>query len=629
MILSMQRFLKKNAREGLGFVMMAALIFGLVSVPVAFQKQGSSMWALRINGQPVSYARFVQEVFQYKEFISSLKSTYGQFANYILSSMGMGTDPEQIAINKLIHQELLDQLGSTIGVQVHSDYVLSKIKDREFMRNFISEASMKSDGTFDVAMLRKELSYYGMSTADFERILYTGISRDFFIKLFEIGFYVPRFDTDHVSSVRHAAHDISIIEFSYEKVLERVKKEPILEESARNYCLMRNKSSMQYWSSEYRDGVVFKVDRLAYDVVVSDRDIVSYYEQNKSKKYIKTPAKIIVQKITSSDLAQHFPEKFLSDVSNGDEYASLWQDVSPFSRGTYEEAFERAAFGLKKTGDLSPVVTLADGTSVILRLVGTVAREYKSIDSVRESIRNELSINGFKKQFIEEANTFIRQSEIERFAGRDNVVKSVISRIVQDNNDPITKHLFQIKHTGDAIAYVDKDYGYIIQLSHVYPSVEQDFEQVKDVVFNDIYAENAQQEMQKILESTQSIIQEKGVRGIIDMYGGTVLFDGVIHADKENELKKVEKYGIYSEIISFLDKPGMTYILKNEPNGILLYVKDITVSDEKLENEQLNKEFNEIVNEKLSLETNALVASFYRNATIEISELIQGNRSEE
>lgn len=631
MILSMQRFLKKNAREGLGFIMLLALVLGVISVPIAMRKADSDIWALRVNGEPVGYTRFMREVFQYKEFIASLKSTYGQFANYILSSMGMSTQPEQIAIDKLIRQELLDQLGLTIGLRVHSDYIALKIKDPEFMRNFVSESALKSDGVFDMNILRRELSHYGLSIAEFEEALNQGIKRDFLMKLFEIGFYVPQFDTNYIYSMRRAVRNIVILEFPYEHLLQRIKQEPISEEDAQNYFLIRNKSSMQYWSDEYRDGVVFKIAKASYDTTVPEQDIINYYEQHKLKKYTKTPAKVIVQKITNTDFNKQFPAASLTDILNAtdqEQYANLWQEIEPFSRGTYQESLERAAFGLKKPGDLSSVVTLDDGTSLILRLVQIVPREYMPFDAVKDAIYKELKTNTFKKQFVAETQDLIRKGDIAQFASLSDVEKVSLSRATSDSNDPLIKRLFEINRIGDAITYVDNDYGYVIQLLHIDPSAELPFEQVKQYVLDDMYAEKAHKEMGHLLNTLQSKISDQGIESVVNAYGATVLFDGQVRPDVESEMKKIEKHGVNSELITFLDKKNMAYILKTEPSGTIIYAKEVTIPQE-LTTTENNDEFREISKEKLSLETSALVASFYRNANIEINELIRGNRSEE
>lgn len=631
MILSVQRFLKKNAKEGLGFVMLAALVLGIVSVPVAFRKTESDLWALQVNGKAVSYTRFMREVFQYKEFIASIKSTYGQFANYILSSMGISEHPEQIAIDKLIRQEILDQIGATINIQPHRDYMSSKIKDPKFIRNFISEASLQPDGSLDMEKLRKELAYYGLSISEFEQELSQGIVRDFVINLLDMSFYVPRFDVSYIYKLRHAMRDIMILEFPYEKVLEHAKRTPISDDQAYNYFQIRNRSSNQYWSSERREGVVFKIDRSSYDTIVTEQEIERYYEQNKLKKYIKTPVKIVVQKITNADFEKQFSNTEFSSATireNVAQYDALWLDVEAFSRGTYEEAFERAAFGLKQPGDISPIVNLKDGTSVVLRLVRYFAREFIPFSLVRDSILKELQISGFKKQFAADANDLIKQGVVNRFADRSGVTKSFISHLSSDEGDAIKSELFAIKNVDEFAIYVDKEYGYIIQLSRIEPSVLQEFSQVKQLVLEDMYADAARNDMGVILSSAQNMINTKGITYLVEQYGAKIIFEGVIDPTNENEMKEVEKNGIYSDLLAFFDKKGMAYALRTEPAGVLLYIKDIIPKDDNNQ-ESIEKELLEIVKEKISRATSALVASFYRNATIEVNELIRGNRSDE
>src|ERR1700731_2868488 len=122
MITSIHRYLKQNSKEGLGLVILFSLVIGgLVGLPALFQKSPQHTWVIRVNKTEIPYKNFLKEVLSYQELIKSLKNTYGQFTNYLLASMGLSSNPQQIAVEKLIQQALVDQIGADIGITVSKE----------------------------------------------------------------------------------------------------------------------------------------------------------------------------------------------------------------------------------------------------------------------------------------------------------------------------------------------------------------------------------------------------------------------------------------------------------------------------------------------------------------------------
>jgi hypothetical protein len=623
MIISMHRFFKKNAKEGIGILLVVVLVIGLVGIPAAFQKTASDIWVIRVNDQTIDYKSYIREVLQYRDLIASVKSAYGQFANYLLHSMGLGGDPEQIAVEKLINQALLDQLSSQTGVVISPDYVMQKIKDPVFMKNFFSHSVIRSDGSIDQAMMKKELAQQGLSIAEFEALFLKTLSRKFFLQLSEQTLYVPQFDKSYVYRTRHAVRDLVVFELPFEFFFNKAQKETIDESEAKAYFSIRNRSSRQYWSAEMRDGIVYRFARSSYEVTISDQEMQQYYQAHKIKQYVKDPAIITVEKITDVEVQKLLPDKSLAEIAfHISDYDNLWATVEPFSRGTHEESFERAAFALKNPGDISGIVSLSDGTSVILKLVSLQPRTYKPFDSVKSTIKKELELISFKKQFVRNMDDAIKTGSIREALAKSDVQKTMLKSASSEDSALGIAQLFSIKKEDGYQVFVENDFGYVVHLEHIVPAQEQDFAVVRDMVYKDMHRERATKDLKKVAASIGSTLASEGLQGMLKAYEGKIVFEGDVNPSDAAEMKKVEKFGLYSDLLSTLDQKEMIYLLKMDLSALFVYIRNIDFQKSEEASGQKIEEISKFSQERASEQVAALVASFYRDATIDVNTLV-------
>ncbi len=86
------------------------------------------------------------------------------------------------------------------------------------------------------------------------------------------------------------------------------------------------------------------------------------------------------------------PDSFAEAVvkhSQDTETASTGGLIDFFDKGTHDPVFERAAFRLKNTGEISPVITTKEGYELI-QLVERIPASSKTLESVREEIETTL-----------------------------------------------------------------------------------------------------------------------------------------------------------------------------------------------------------------------------------------------
>ena len=82
-------------------------------------------------------------------------------------------------------------------------------------------------------------------------------------------------------------------------------------------------------------------------------------------------------------------------------------------------------------------------------------------------------------------------------------------------------------------------------------------------------------------------------------------------------------------MLTVLDKENMVQVLENERSGVLVYIKKVELPVETEASEQKEKELKKWMEGRSGQYVSSLIASFYRDAKIEINESILGNLPEE
>src|SRR5271170_7740696 len=119
MIIDIRRHLKSSAYRSLIIVAIVGIIISFALPPVIKQMGRDAEWAATVNGTEISEIAFRHKVMQQQEFLANFRQEYGPYANMLLESMGLGNDPQELALNLLIKEELLIQVAQQMGLRVH------------------------------------------------------------------------------------------------------------------------------------------------------------------------------------------------------------------------------------------------------------------------------------------------------------------------------------------------------------------------------------------------------------------------------------------------------------------------------------------------------------------------------
>src|SRR5271156_3403580 len=130
MLTTIRHTLQKSGKNVILWIVLLALM-GVFSLPTLLKREATTPWAIDVNGTIIPYSTYQQYVHDYQEFISQVRSQYGQMADMIMRSMGMPTNPQPLAIQKLVSEAIVDECGQKMGIEVPAEMIEKKIGDVE------------------------------------------------------------------------------------------------------------------------------------------------------------------------------------------------------------------------------------------------------------------------------------------------------------------------------------------------------------------------------------------------------------------------------------------------------------------------------------------------------------------
>ncbi len=653
MITEIRRNLKTSKALSVVGIFTVLALGGVFSIPMLLRQASSSgPWAINVSGSKISYKEFSQEVALQQEFINQIRSQYGQFADMLFAMHGMTADPKMIAKDKLVKQELIFQLADACGVQVSHDYIVEKINDKEFVSKYLTDIIppfvFDQNGSFKRDTLQIYLKKQGLSMASFEEKVVRGLYRAIVLSFVEATLYTPSYDVEYVAKMEHATKRFSLVSISLDDYVKKIEKNtPASKDEVQTYFDACNASAKKYWVPEKRNGTSWTFSPKSYDINITDDMINGYYEDNKTTRFAGKPAQIEIRYILipkdfgsqeGIDPIDYLRKKREELLVKPSLFADMAKEISidssaqnggllkPFARGEREVAVERAAFVLQHDGDISDVLTTNEGYALVQR-VSKKQRTFKPLESVRSDIKKTLAEDMFKELFLQEVKEILKNEDpVQRAAALKDFVaqrkgsKEPVSVQLASANST-TKRLFDIG-IGDVTFVAEKGKGVLIQLDSIESSSLPALSTIYDVVSHDFYEERAQKHMQEDIITIKKRMKEESLETLSKEYP-------LAHVQRDWSEKTTKKekdshkgpffdeYGISLTEIKDLEVVGGS-IIHQEPRMItILRLDRIDSSNEKPTEESLTKTKQSLNQEYMRLTTEGLVASLYRNATIE------------
>lgn len=380
----------ERLREGVNSIAVK-IILGLIILSFVFAGigsylvNGSSNAAAKVGNAEISRGEFEQA---YQNERNRMQS---QLGDYFSSLLG---DPEYVAsfrksvLDKMINDSLLEQHAESLGLRVSDQQVRQMILD---MPQF------QTDGQFDQQVYQAALRRVGYTPDGFAELLRQDLVRNQLLSAIQGSDFSLENEVLAQSQLVTQTRDIRTITLNTDDYAAKISP---------------SEDEVQTYYDEHQDAyarpeqmkiayVELSADVLKNNVSVSDADAKAYYDAHQSKYSSAEQRKISHILVKGDDEAK--AQAVLDELNAGADFADLAKQKSEdvgsaenggslgwIERDVMDPAFEKAAFALKKVGDVSGLVKSNFGYHII-KLDDLKAPKAKPYTEVKADIMAEMA----------------------------------------------------------------------------------------------------------------------------------------------------------------------------------------------------------------------------------------------
>lgn len=364
--------LDKIQEGGQGLMIKIILCLIIVSFALAgigtYLGSSGSGYAAKVNGEIISEAEFQQAYQRQRSEMQQRYSGFSQLANnpqYI-------TQLKHSVLASLVNQKLIDQESKKLGISVSDKQVENAIEDMD---------AFKQNGKFENALFLQQLQNNGLTAVRFSQLVRndlrnTQLQQALFGSQFVLNNEVKQLG--NLQAQTRSFHYVHVPEVNF------VKEINVSDKEVKAYYKQHQE---QFRSPETVDinYILLDAKSIAHSIKVSDSEAEKYFHDH-SDQYLlpvqRHVAHILIKPGKDPQKAKAEAEKLEKQLKNGADFAMLAKKYSQdqfsakkggvldwFQKGTMPKAFDKAAFGLAKVGDISNVVKTKYGYHII-KLLG-------------------------------------------------------------------------------------------------------------------------------------------------------------------------------------------------------------------------------------------------------------------
>lgn len=610
-------------------------------------------WVVAVNGQKMYLQDLTRKINYQEQLVDAIRQQYGNYSDVILQMMGLTGSLEERALEQLIGETVLNQSAEKLSLTISPDYITTKLLEPSFLyrhTDIIPPYLIDATGGINMRGLNIYLQRMNLSLSDIQRAIAMTIKRDFLVNtvpeissLVELSAYTPTFAIKDQYHQEHAAKKFSVLTFNFDTFLKKAKSEPVKENELQLFFDERV-AQKNYWVPEKRSGLMWRFDPSNYGIAVSQNEIASYYDAHKSKEFIESPAKLEIRKIVInrtkedaqkvSEKAEQIHAQLMQDpsqfatlaekVSDDKETASQGGLLAPFSRGTYDREFEKAAFSIKNDGDISPLIK-NDDEFIIIQRIAKHPQKLKPLASVDKDIRTKLIQKKFNQEFIADmqknAELFEQKNEqAATFFKKKKTQEEKLDKVTKDSSRAAQALFAGTK--GAYNFYLDGDIGVVVVLNDIHKQYLPSLEAIRATVEEDFYAQRAAQMLEKTIAQARVDAQSKSLEELSTMYDAPIKVIDFVSAQDSDSLKQMTQQGTPIKEMIKIEKPHLIFALVEGRNGFLVRLDEI----KPLNDQEFVAQYDTVSSKAKQATAQHVIAGFvaslHRNATIKTNESV-------
>ena len=369
---------------------VAKIIFWLIILSFALAGVGSYLNSpvdtnpAEVNGEPIT-AQALETA--YRNERSRMEAQFGESFAQLASNPEYTKQLRQSVLEKLVDQLLLDQQAHATRIRVGNEQVKETIRTMPEFQN---------EGKFDNERYLNLLSRAGLTPQGFSESIRQDLVRQNWIGgLVNSEFALPG-EVNAIDALLQQARDVTVYTLPVDHFMKSVQ---VSDAELDTYYKAHQKQFMSPDQVKI-SYVMLNAKDLQAGIKVTDQEARDYYDQHQDQ-YRTTERRqvahiLIAQKDDASALKE--AEALLSKLKSGADFAKLATQNSTdklsarkggeldwFEKGVMDPEFEKAAFALQKSGDLSTVVKSQFGYHII-KLLGIQPETSKSFDQVKADV---------------------------------------------------------------------------------------------------------------------------------------------------------------------------------------------------------------------------------------------------
>jgi len=462
--------MRKNAKSWLiKFLMVIIAVVFVFYFGYSFTSQKGARVAI-VNGEGITSQEYQKA---YNDILSSFQN---QFKDAWNNSLIKSLDLEKTTLESLIEQKIINQEAKKVGLDV---------TDKEIQETISQYQAFQSGGSFDNARYNAMLANNSTTPAAFEKSVGQDMLRQKLVQFLTTFLVIS--DQEILDQYKYANEKVkvSFVKFSPDDfkssvTVDKTLMEKYFEEHKETYRIPA-KIKISYIS--------ISPDEFKGQVKTDEAQITAYYEDNNDtfkdarqvkarhilfnlaadaskevEKTVKERASLVLAKARAGEDFAKLVKEYSEDTTTKDNGG----DLGYFKKGQMEEAFEDAAFKLKK-GEISDLVRTSFGYHII-KVEDTKEERIKELNEVHDQIAERLISNGSKDLANEKILSLIdhmpNDADLVQYAEQNNVSVNTTDYFSEDK--PVLLLVDQKKILNMIFSLQNKEVSDVIEINNVF-----------------------------------------------------------------------------------------------------------------------------------------------------------------
>lgn len=605
----------------------------LSSLPVFFvRNQQSHNWLVSINGKALTAEDFQQEAVNIQR---SLQLQYGP-----LASMAFARITPYAIYDSMMVRVLNGQFADKLGVHASDELAFKQLTSTlEVVGKSFGIEVVNSDGSLNEENLQKLSG--GTTVSEFQELVKDNIARVLVENLARSGAYVSAAQAERSFVRLNGKRTYKIASVGLERFVKEVEAKGVKEADIAAFYQAKSAQGV-YTKPEMRSGLVYEFSRADYALGVTKAELQEYYNKNKHREFVASPAQVKVRHLfmpadaknkneVRAQVAELFeearknPAVFVELIKKHSKSTDAAQGgvVDFFAFGAKDPEFAQAAFAIAAENEFAPLVETDAGFEII-QLLGRKAATFKDFAAVEAQIRQKVETAKFDAAFKRDVRGIqMKENKLEdlkKFAATKKAASRTLALSKKSDKSETVALFKAYKNSFDY--YIAGDKGYVVVALEVKPAHQQQLAQIKDQVRRDYIAEAARQLMDRFLGEVRRELASKKIEEIAKAHTMDLAPVEFNFAADEKAIKDIEAK-IGSPVLqnaALMNYTGQAAVVVDNNQGKIIQLVNITAPSSMKFEDKRTEVAAQTELEEAQLLAKSLFASLIRTGKIEINE---------